>query len=50
MFSGLCCRMCSAVCIVGCVQWFVVQDMFRDLCCRMCSAVYVVGCVQWFVL
>ena len=42
--------MCSAVCVVGCVQRIVVQDVFSGLCCRMCSAVCVVGCVQWFVL
>ena len=37
--------MCSAVCVVGCVQWFVLLDVFSGVCCRMCSEVCVVGCV-----
>ena len=38
------------VCGAGCVQRFVLQDVFSGLCCRMCSAVCVVGCVQRFVV
>ena len=30
------------VCVVGCVQRVVVQDVFSGMCCRMCSAVCVV--------